>query len=69
MTTQQHNKKKRLARKMMSKAEIKAKTPIFQSAAWEARKEAKKRKVAKTIARQKEASRLRKERLAKEAQK
>ena len=42
-----HTDKLKLARKMMTPAEIKAHVPPFQSAAWEARKAARERKVTK----------------------
>ena len=43
-----HTDKIKLARKMLTKEEIQKKTPIFQSNAWESRKEAKRQKINKT---------------------
>jgi len=42
-----HTDKIKLARKMLTKEEIQKKTPIFQSNAWESRKEAKKLRIDK----------------------
>jgi len=45
-----HKEKKRIARRMMTNDEIKAKVPPFQSEAWEARKESKIKNVARNEA-------------------
>jgi len=42
-----HTDKIKMARKMLTKKEVLKKTPIFQSEAWESRKEAKKLRVSK----------------------
>jgi len=41
-----HTDKIKMAKKMLTKEEILKKTPIFQSNAWESRKEAKKLRVS-----------------------
>ena len=41
-----HTQKVRMARKMLSKIEEEHSTPLFQSAEWKKRKEAKAKKVA-----------------------
>ena len=46
-----HKDKKTMARKMRTCEELKARTPIFQTEAWEKRKESIKRKILKRFKR------------------
>ena len=56
-----HREKLKLARRNLTKEEIKEKIPIFQSKYWEARKTRVKRETVTKELNAKEASRLRKE--------
>ncbi len=60
-----HKDKLKLARKKMTPGEIRAHVSPFQSAAWEARKQANQRRVEKKIAATKERKRLKLETLKK----
>jgi len=53
MKRMDHKEKLKLARKMMTKQEIKNRVPPFQSKAWESRVQARENKVIKRIAKSK----------------
>ena len=48
-----HKDKKKLARKLRSREEIKKRTPIFQTNNWEKRKEARQKRVTNKISKNK----------------